>query len=237
MTVKTEHGKYELINILDLGTGYGERAIVNSRSAEVMMSKFEEYWICRHGSQREFSADPEFCLPFFVKYLSGHNIKVNDRPARSSHKNGRIEGNNGVFKTVFDKMTKEKTKADIELLVARASFVTNIMFGRSTLNAFQLARGYMPGIAGISQSILSQELLDTHTKLTAYKSIQIAYKSRNPRHTKRSMFKAGDTIYVFYKSTNKSVDTQWITATVTEPKTHFIECRRSDKGRPMRVAY
>lgn len=51
------------------------------------------------------------------------------------------------------------------------------------------------------------------------------------------MLKEGDTIYVFYKSTNKSVDIKWITATVTEPRTHFVECRRSNKGRPMRVAY
>lgn len=53
--------------------------------------------------------------------------------------------------------------------MARASFVTNIIFGRSTLNAFQLARGYMPGIAGLSQTVLSQDLLDIHTKMAAHR--------------------------------------------------------------------
>lgn len=141
---------------MDLGTGYGEGAVVTSRRAEAIMSKFEEYWICRHGSPKEFSADPEFFQPFFIRYLSRHNIKANERPARSSHKNGWVERNNGLFEIVFEKLTKEKTKADIHLLVEIASFVTNIIFGRSTLNSFQLAIGYMPGIEGVPQMLLSQ---------------------------------------------------------------------------------
>lgn len=88
--MKTENGKYELINILDLGTGYGERAMVKSRSAEEIMYKVEEYWICRHGRPRRFSADPELCQPFSVRYLGGYNIKVNERPANYSHKNGMV---------------------------------------------------------------------------------------------------------------------------------------------------
>lgn len=51
------------------------------------------------------------------------------------------------------------------------------------------------------------------------------------------MIKQGDTIYAFYKSTNKSFNVEWISATVITAKEHFVECRRSEKGRPMRVAY
>lgn len=60
MTVKHEAKTYELLNITYLGTGYGEKCVVTSRPAAVMMSKFEETWICRHGSPTHFSADPEF---------------------------------------------------------------------------------------------------------------------------------------------------------------------------------
>lgn len=237
LTVKCSRGKYEILNIIDTSTGYGERSVVKSRSAEVMKSKFEEYWICRHGSPGQFSADPEFCQPFFVKYLNGHSIEVNERPARSSHKNGRVERNNGLFKSVFGKLSKEKTDADIDLIVARASFVSNIIFGRSHLNSFQLARGYMPAIAGLPATILTQDMLDAHIQMSACRAIQRAATSRTPNNVPHLMIKPGDTIYVFYKSTNKSVNVEWITATVMEAKEHFVECRRSQKGRPMRVAY
>lgn len=79
-------------------------------------------------------------------------------------------------------MSKEKTKADIYLLVARASFVTNIIFRRSKLNAFQLARGYMPAIAGLPTRILTRDLLDTHIKMNAYRATQNTVNSRIPNH-------------------------------------------------------
>lgn len=237
LTVKFGTNKYELLNVVDCSTAYAERSIVNSRSAQSMMSKFEESWMCRHGAPQYFSADPEFCLPFFAKYRNGHGIHVNERPARSSHKNGRVERSNGVFKTVFEKLCKEKTKAGIELLVARSSFISNLIFGRSTVNSFQLARGYLPSIAGLPSSWLTEDILNTHIKMSAYRAIQQASKTRIRSTVPSSMIKGGDTIYIFYESTNKSVKVEWITATVIEAKEHYVECLRSARGRPMRVAY
>lgn len=74
---------------------------------------------------------------------------------------------NNVYKSVFEKLSKEKTKADINLLVARASFVTNITFSRSKLNSLQLARGYMPGTLCLWTKILKEALLDTYIKMNA----------------------------------------------------------------------
>lgn len=34
-----------------------------------------------------------------------------------------------------------------------------------------------------------------------------------------------------------SFEAGWITATVEEAKQHYVECRMSKKGKPMRVAY
>lgn len=81
MTVKFRDDKSEILNVVDTGTAYGERIAVQSRSAKTMMDKFEEIWLCRHGAPSKFSADPEFCQPFFQKYLAGHGTRVNDRPA------------------------------------------------------------------------------------------------------------------------------------------------------------
>lgn len=61
MTVKNGQEKYELLNVVDCGTGFGERTFVRSRDSHNMMTKFEEVWMCRHGAPQHFSADPEFC--------------------------------------------------------------------------------------------------------------------------------------------------------------------------------
>lgn len=118
LTIKHGDEKYEGFNIVNLNKTYGERCIVGSRSCQTVMSKFEESWPCRHGALSHFSAGRESCLPFFIKYLNGHNKRVDDQPARSSHKTGRAERSNGVFKTAVEKTSKEKTKADIDLLVS-----------------------------------------------------------------------------------------------------------------------
>lgn len=162
---------------------------------------------------------------------------MNERPARSSHKNGRVQRSNETFKLVFAKLSKEKTNADINLLISRASFVTNIIFGRSKLNSFQLSRGYMPAVAGLPSKILTKELFDKYVEMNAYQAIMKAAKIRVPNYIPRSSIKQGDTIYIFYKPTNKSLDVKWITATVIDAKEHFVECRRSHRGPPMRVAY
>lgn len=64
-TIKLGNDNYELLNVVDCSTACGERAIVNSRSADSMLIKFDEIWLCLHGTPAEFSADPELCLTFF----------------------------------------------------------------------------------------------------------------------------------------------------------------------------
>lgn len=189
MTVNHNGSKYEILNISDCSTAFVERSILKSRSAKVMMEKFVETWICRHGCPVQFSADPEFCQPFFIKYLNGHGTKTNERPAQSSHKNGRVERNNSLFKSIFEKMSKEKTHASAELLVARASFAANMMFGRSRINSFQLVRGYLPRVAGSSQQIVTKKLIDSYIQMSAYRAIQATMTARNPKLISSSMLK------------------------------------------------
>lgn len=232
MTIKHNDDKYEVLNISDCSTAFGERCIVKSRSAEVMMGKFEEMWICRHDCPVRLSADPEFCKPFFLKYLNGLGTEVNERPGRSSHKNGSVERNNGLFKFIFEKMSKEKTHAGAELILARASFAGNMMFGRSRLNAFQLVRGYLPRVAGMPQKILTSELMETYTKMSTYRAIQTAMTTRHPKLIPSSMLKEDDDILVFYKPTNKWLNVEWIKAKVTKVREHYVECRRSSRGPP-----
>jgi len=56
-----EHS-YEVLNIVYMGTTYGERSIASARSVEMMTNLCETEWIYKHGAPQMFSADPEFFL-------------------------------------------------------------------------------------------------------------------------------------------------------------------------------
>lgn len=83
--------KYEILNMIDVGTGYGERSIAPSRSADVMRQMMEVGWLYRHGATKTFSADPEFCRSVLKTFLESNKVTLADCPPRSSHKNGIFE--------------------------------------------------------------------------------------------------------------------------------------------------
>lgn len=78
---------FEILNVVDMGTKYGERKMEPTRTADRMNELLETEWIFHHGATRMFSADSEFCKPIISTFLESHNIQLNSRPSRSSHKN------------------------------------------------------------------------------------------------------------------------------------------------------
>lgn len=229
--------KFEVLNIIDVGTGYGERSIAPSRNAESMKKSLEEVWFCRHGAPKRFSADPEFCKPTLQRFLKGHEITLCDRPSRSSHKNGMIERNNGIFKSILAKIGKENTEASPTTLIARASLLANMLHGNSTLSAFQLARGYAPSIIGMPSSAVPRELMQSHIELTSRRALHKILAARSPRTLPKELLTPGRPVWVFYKTSQQNIPIRWIAATVQEAREHYVLCRRSDKGPPMKIAY
>lgn len=142
VTVNIRNERYEVLKIVDTGTRYGERTIAQDHRGETIMNLLETGWFYHHGPPRAFSADPEFSKGFFGRFLKTHDIALHARPSRSSSKNGKVERNNRVFRNILSLISKEQTPASASTLVARASFMTNLFHGPSTLSAFQLARGY-----------------------------------------------------------------------------------------------
>lgn len=98
--------KYEFLNIMDLGTKYGERTLATSRTADQMKNCFESQWFYNHGAPKRFSADHEFWGSVLQRFLTLRNVSLNPRPSPSSHKTVRIERNNGLFKALMDRMEK-----------------------------------------------------------------------------------------------------------------------------------
>lgn len=82
--------KFDVLNLFDAGTGYGERCISKAINSNFMRELYEKSWVCRHGSPSSFSAGPEFCRPFSEKFLKSHITVFRAFPSRSSHKNGRL---------------------------------------------------------------------------------------------------------------------------------------------------
>lgn len=110
--------------------------------------------MCRHGAPKIFATDPEFCKESMKIFLSRLGTILEERPSRSSHKNGILERNNGKFKGVLDPLAKEMTDASPATIVARASFFANRFKESSILSAFQQARVYSPSVAGIPPAIV-----------------------------------------------------------------------------------
>lgn len=106
------------------------------------------------------------CKPFFQRVLDEQNTILNGRPARSSHKNGKTERNNGTFKCILDKLKRDKAATTNEKLIDRA-FLSNIIHGSVTMSSIQQTGVYSPSIIGIPTKVLSEDVLNAHVKITA----------------------------------------------------------------------
>lgn len=202
-----------------------------------MMNLIETEWLYHHGAPKSFSADPEFCRPIFEKFLISHKVTLKPRPSRSSAKNGHVERNNGVFKTILSRLSKEVTASSPAMLVARASFMSSMFHGNAILSAFQLARGYSPSILGVPSSDVSQSMLDAHMESVAVRAINRVSRSKMRNVEPRSSFPKGAKVWIYYKTSKQNERPRWVEAWVIEAEVHMVKCRRNKKGPPMSVAY
>lgn len=68
MTVVIRADKFKMLNMVDAGSKYGERTIAPPKTGKDMMQLFKKDWIYSHGAPRFFSAEPEFCHPYFQSF-------------------------------------------------------------------------------------------------------------------------------------------------------------------------
>lgn len=207
MYVHMRGKKWEIMNIIETGTRYGERAITKSRSAEDIKQTLETCWIYKHGAPRRFSADHELCRPILRKFLDKHAIQLNPRPSRSSDKVGKVERNNGVFKMVLDRIQKSDTTANIDTIIARASFITNLLRGSKIMSAFQLVRGYAPSILGIPRQGVTQDLLSAHVDREATTAMERVMRSKDPNTINPQQLPPGKKCSYTTKARRKMIQT------------------------------
>lgn len=235
-TVRFKDANHEVLNVVDTGTTYGLRLIVPDRSAKTMKKLLEKHWFLEFGAPKSFSADPEFTRGVMERFLQLHDVTLQQRPARSSNKNGIVERQNGVFKMIMERLSKHDKTSEVDEVVARASLFTNLIKGSNVLSSFQLAKGYSPSILGMPRKFVPQELLDAHVEITAARAIHKVLKGKAPRVEQRNALTPGREVWVYLRTT-KPEPVEWIEATVDEAKEHLVKCRRTNKGPPMLVSY
>lgn len=91
---------------------------------EQMKEWFGKWWFYNNGAPKRFITDEEFCRPVLQHFLTLHSGSFNPLPSRSSHKIGRMERDNGVFKAVTDELKKEDSNYTDKILIKRTSFFT-----------------------------------------------------------------------------------------------------------------
>lgn len=237
VVVNIRNQKYYAINVICCATSFGIRMIVTNRSADTMRQILERYWIYYFGAPKRFSADPEFTRGIMHRFLELHYIKLCQRPARSSNKNGRVERQNGVFKMIIERLENHYKEAKPEDLVARASFLTNTCHGSKVLSSFQLAMGYSPSILGIPRVQVPEKPFQAHISLTAYRALQRMMKNRESKLLDQTILTPGTRVYMFHKSSRHDEPVKWEEATVEKAEEHLVRCKRDCTGRVSLVAY
>lgn len=151
---------------------YGEHVVVPTKNAQTTIELIETSWIYHLGALKNFSSDPEFCKTVLERFMTAHGIEVDHNPLKIYSKNGMVELNSGVSKTILTRLEKERTTASPHTLVCRAYFLTNLFHGNKTLSAFQLTRDYSPSILGVPGSVVPQDLPHAHVHGTAARALQ-----------------------------------------------------------------
>lgn len=88
---------------------------------------------------------------------------------------------------------------EANVIISRATFLSNILFGGKVLGSFELAKGYTPGLVGLPQTDTSQELVRAHEEQSARRAIARIEKNRKPRTARPSDLKRGTEVYFFKK--------------------------------------
>lgn len=135
--------------------------------------------------------------------MAKHNISLNPRSSRSSHKSGIFERNNGVFKSIMEKLQRADKNATPETSIARTSFLSNLTKGYKCISSFQMAKGFSPSILGIPMEVLSNETIKSHIDKESIRAIERIMKSNTPKTTDPALMVPRSSVLFLGKASNK----------------------------------
>lgn len=228
--------KFEILNIIDVETGYGTKSVLMSRSVENIEEDIEDYSINQHGAPKYFSGDREFCKLYLVKILGNREIEHRLRSSRSSHMNGKIERSNGTSIMILEKVFKEKCIDAAIPLVSGDSSIRNALWVYSVDLISSSSRG-KHSIIELSTTNVPGELFKAHVELSANRTLgkpnplphwNYFMKEEQPVDTK---------VWVLWYTSRQSERTRWLLLQWSEQKNTLSIVKEQRKDPQLTVGY
>lgn len=151
-------------------------------------------WIYNHGSPRILSADDEFNRSVITNALKSQEIELKPRPTRRHNKCGLVERKNGTMKKIVERLANSDEQSDVELLVSKAAFLSNCLYGSKVMSAFELAKGYATSIVGNPSRKIPAEILNAHKQQAAILALNRLLKGRRVTHLMPGDINVGDDV-------------------------------------------
>ena len=175
-----------ILHVLDRATTWSETAIIPSRDLDVVQRAFETIWVFRHGAPRSISGDNEFFKGDFAEMCKRHCINPHPRPARRPNKNGTVERRNGVIKRLYSTLDRDDValaqatgrRRSASEILANATYLSNALYGGSTLSSFERARGYQPGILAVGPQYVTKELFEAFQDAQSRRALRLILRHR-----------------------------------------------------------
>lgn len=232
--------KHVVLHIVDAGTAYSESAIVSDRRITTALKVIEEIWLNRHGAPDSISADDELDATQkknLKTFLSSRHISFKPRPVRRHNKVGIAERKHGTLKRVLEKLQFDRTDAEDETILSRATFLSNVFAGSHMLSSFELARGFSPSMLGIPARLVTAELLSAHREQQATRALQRLMHARPIPDAPPPNLTAGNPIFFYYKSSKNNENDEWKSGRILAIERYYAVVQSDKTGRKTKVAY
>lgn len=246
-----------ILHIIDVSTSYSECVLLPTREIPDVISALKRRWFHIHGAPSNLSGDIEFTRSSdFTNFLKYFFVNLAPRPARRHNKNGSVEAKHGIIRRLLLRFLKDASASGVNVtssgistspapsspditisdLLARACFLSNVLYGGKPLSAFEQVRGYTPSLAGLPQLPVSPVLFDAHIKQTARRAIQRLLKDKPDALPESHLFPPNTPVYFFIRGPKFG---KWHEGFVKSASQHIVEVssRQDHRGTPHKVAY
>lgn len=240
----SELGNVPILRMVDLYTEMSATAFYMTREMSEAAKTFEMNWVNVHGPSELVSADIAFMKKPFLNALRNFGTSFEPRPARRHNKLGVVDRKNAVVRLLVQRLMKDArylaeqrgTSTNANEVLARATYLSNILYRGKTLSSFQLARGYTQRISFPKEQV-SEELLKAHEEQVARRALAVFQRSRSTKLDRERYWIREDEVYFLRRSEVKNRGT-WETGFVRRAEPQFCISTRADhKGQPIRAAY
>ena len=130
----------------------------------------------------------------------------------------------------------DSIKNNEHAILARATFLSNVLYGSKKLSSFEMTRGYVPSVCGLPSSNLATEMIKAHEEQVARRGLAVVINGRTPRTLKPDILEKGTKVYFFRRTPPQP---RWIPAFVRDAQEHLalLSTRADHAGKPVRAAY